>query len=1472
MIGGVESRTVEMHFDNSDFMSKIEETIEALERLSEAIDNVNAASMGNVIKDGIEGAGQVDKAVSNIGVTFDTLGIIGASIINRLTNMGLDAIFNVSNKLAGVFRQIETGGFTRASNIEQAKFLLEGLGANIEDVMKDVDYAVKGTAYGLDEAAKAAAIFYTAGIKPGPELKRALRGVSGAAAMTGSSYQQMADIMSDAAARGSVMTTEMTRMEMQGLPATKTLLNFMNGVSKNAKGFENVSDSTRKLVNELTHGSETTNDELDKMLRGRDIDFKIFAEAMDHAFGEHATEANKTFSGSLANVRTALSRLGEAFYTPAMQGAIPLLNAIREAISSFATGLQDNFKGDNGVVKQFANNVDYLGNKLAVLLNLINGHEFTEDEIKNLTEKGYYDLVKLAEGADKTINVFQKFGQALRFISGIVFNATDKMGEAFREVFPNANITRVKDFVKQFTEFAKKLEIAFDESTKFKDIMVILFTVIKIGLNVFNGLFTVLKSVIKVLLGFSDVGDTVLGTIKNLLSGLDAKTGATKVFDTLAHTIDNSANLIKRAGHKVIDIFVDLINYMGEAISSIDNVNQAMEILGLGFVALFAQKKIRMGMSWFNRIFTIMKNFLNFFDIGKAMDENGNVIDGVVHLTTHLNDILGNTTRLLKQMTLDVNAKVLQKIAFSVLALAIALKVLADLDAAGLARGLGAVELMMGEMIGVLYVLQKFIMMDMFNKKDVSLKSIYAVGTLSNVLLKLAAAVMIMAIAVKMLAGLNPDELARGLLAFTVIMGAIFGFVIGMSKLLKKDMAKDMGVVSAAMIAIGIAVNLMARAVGKFGEMDPEQLLQGMFVLTYILGAIAAFSKTFAAGEGGKGPAGMIQAGLSMMMMAVAINILVPALERLGAMKPEELAKGLGAITGVMLILSGQSGDFKDMSGILAVAAAILILSFAFEKLGNMSIEQLGKALITVAIAMGIFVGVAAILSKFAIELEGLAVVMLSFAGAVALFGLGLNLIGTGLVAISAGILSFASVSSTALYAFLNVFHTLLQELFSLLPLMAQYAAEAFVGFIEKIAELAPRLKDALGKIITMAIQIFTENVPRLVVTGIAFILALMQGLEKAIPQFMDSVYKIFIGFLNVVAENLPAMIDAGINIMLAFINGLANGIRDHKEDIRNAILNLCEALLEAFCSFFGIASPSKVMREKGVNLIQGLIAGIKSMASKVPTALINGVKSALSKLKAYAKNFAQAGIAIITGLISGLKSKVSQIGSTLSSALHSAISKVKGYVSSFATAGKNLVLGIARGIHNGLSSVISAVGSIASQALSKFKSKLGINSPSREFAKIAIGIPEGIVKGVKQGSGMVKSAMSDVADSTIKAMQTAIQTASEEIQNGSDFTPVISPVLDLSDVRKKQAELDSMLGDRTVDLAYSTKNAARYNEGSAINQSMDKLLDRFNKLGKELTNRSNVYNINQTIDGAESPEAFANRFLNELKLEMRTG
>ena len=231
------------------------------------------------------------------------MGIVGMTVIQDLTR----AAENMAHKMAtGLFNQIKTGGWSRATNIDQAKFQLEGLGVAWDKIVADIEYGVNDTAYGLDSAAKVASQLVASGIQIGDDMKGALRGVSGVAAMTNSSYDEIGAIFTTVAGQGKLMTMQLRQLESRGL---------------------NVAANLGKASGELAGKTES---EIRDMVTKGKIDFMTFAKAMDEVFGPQAKKANETFEGSLANMKSALSRIGAEFATPIRKNMIPVFNKLRE--------------------------------------------------------------------------------------------------------------------------------------------------------------------------------------------------------------------------------------------------------------------------------------------------------------------------------------------------------------------------------------------------------------------------------------------------------------------------------------------------------------------------------------------------------------------------------------------------------------------------------------------------------------------------------------------------------------------------------------------------------------------------------------------------------------------------------------------------------------------------------------------------------------------------------------------------------------------------------------------------------------------------------------------------------------------------------------------------------------------------------------------------------------------------------------
>ena len=305
----VDERVVELRFDNKQFEQETAKSMSTLDKLKEKLQFKNAQS----------GAEQLQKAVANINInpivqgidTLETkmsaLGIAGKRVIENLVDWSMSGIHKLEQKLQGPINQIINGGKSRAQNIEQAKFQLEGLGVAWEDIEEDISYGVQDTAYGLDAAAKVASQLVASQVELGDDMKHALLGISGVAAMTNSTYEDIGRVYTNVAGNGRLMGEQLLQLSSRGINAAATLAKALN----------------------------TTEADVREMVSKGKISFQMFSDAMFEAFGEHAKSANKTFQGALSNTKAALSRLGADVAAQGFNSIRDILNDIIPKLKEF---------------------------------------------------------------------------------------------------------------------------------------------------------------------------------------------------------------------------------------------------------------------------------------------------------------------------------------------------------------------------------------------------------------------------------------------------------------------------------------------------------------------------------------------------------------------------------------------------------------------------------------------------------------------------------------------------------------------------------------------------------------------------------------------------------------------------------------------------------------------------------------------------------------------------------------------------------------------------------------------------------------------------------------------------------------------------------------------------------------------------------------------------------------------------------
>lgn len=202
-----------------------------------------------------------------------------------------------------------TKGIGRLNSIEQAEAKLKGLGHSAQSVggiMENSLAAVKGTAFGLEEAATTAAGVVAAGIKPGKELEQVLKTVGDTATIAGTSMSEMGTIFGSVAARGKLQGDDMLQLMSRGVPVLQLL-----------------GDELGK-----------TSAEVSDMVSKGQIDFATFERAMRKGVGGAALEAGNTVQGAMRNMGAAAGRLGATLAGPFFKRAAGGFNGVTAALDA----------------------------------------------------------------------------------------------------------------------------------------------------------------------------------------------------------------------------------------------------------------------------------------------------------------------------------------------------------------------------------------------------------------------------------------------------------------------------------------------------------------------------------------------------------------------------------------------------------------------------------------------------------------------------------------------------------------------------------------------------------------------------------------------------------------------------------------------------------------------------------------------------------------------------------------------------------------------------------------------------------------------------------------------------------------------------------------------------------------------------------------------------------------------------------
>ena len=519
----------------------------------------------------------------------------------------------------------------------------------------------------------------------------------------------------------------------------------------------------------------------------------------------------------------------------------------------------------------------------------------TKDEKGNVITKGL--LGGWADGGGRDA-IIKGFGNIFSSIGGIA----KTFGSAFTDVFGVLKPEHLINISKGFQKFTENFKLSGKAASQLKDI--------------FKGVFTVIKTIgsgaLKVVQGIGKVFSS--GLFKGLGSMfLSAGSGIGKFITSIGEGIDK-CKLFETVSSGIGKAFDKVGEFVGKAADKVKNFFSDLD-------------------------FSTITNFVSTIGegIGTAFETIGNVINsigsglGKMFGSIDLGSILGVLGGLLSLK---------------------GIKKLKDIF-----KPVGDAIENFGD------VLDKFKeigdkVVDILDGVRGALQA-YQNNLNASMLLKVAAAVGLLAVSLKLLSGLNPNELATGLVG---IGGALAGLVLAFQAILKIMDGNNMkGITKAAtaMLLLSAAVGVLALALKSISSLNPDELATGLVGVAAALTGLVLASKYI-----DKESKGIIKTSLGLILLATALNITAGAVRSMASMNWEQLATGLVGVGGALLMLgifSKQLDSTKILAtsiAMIALATALNIMAGAVRSMASMSWEQLATGLVGVGVALaelGIF-------------------------------------------------------------------------------------------------------------------------------------------------------------------------------------------------------------------------------------------------------------------------------------------------------------------------------------------------------------------------------------------------------------------------------------------------------------------------------------------------------------------------------------
>ena len=409
-------------------------------------------------------------------------------------------------------------------------------------------------------------------------------------------------------------------------------------------------------------------------------------------------------------------------------------------------------------------------------------------------------------------------------------------------------------------------------------------------------------------------------------------------------------------------------------------------------------------------------------------------------------------------------------------------------------------------------------------------------------------------------------------------------------------------------------------------------------------------------------------------------------------------------------------------AALVIMATALNLMVPVLQSLGSMSVDEIVKGIVSIAATMAI-IGVAGY------ALEPVAPVILAISGAVALLGVACLAAGAGVMAFATAFSILSAAGAVGAAAFVEALSVTITGILELIPSMVGVIAEAIEGICNAIILSAPAIGQAFKALLLEAINICVECIPALADGIFKIIVGVLETVKTYSPKIVTLLFDIFKSIAesavealgNISAESFITGIAAitafmlALNAMTALAAGAMVGVLAFGAVV--AELSLVIAALGALSQIPGL----EWLISEGGDFLQIIGTAIGQFIGGIAGGFLDGTTSALpetaSNLSMFMTNLSPfiEGVKNIDGsLLSNIQTLTNTILALTGAGLLESITSWLTGESSFAQFGTQLkVFGEAIKGYGDTVSGIDTSGIEASVAAGKALSELAKTLPN---------------------------------------------------------------------------------------------------------------------------------------------------------------